>query len=140
MKILFLDVDGVLNSAEFFCRNKHIVRPSEVDPKAVKRILRVLEATGAQIVLSSSWRHVPELIERLIQAGLPIMDKTTVLLDQPRSAEIRAWLDEHPETTSFAIIDDDTDAEIAGHFVRTRWKHGMYGKHEAMLIALLGVA
>lgn len=125
--VLFLDVDGVLNSATFFAENPPMPVTS-VDPKAVRRIQRVVEATGALVVLSSSWRKQPE-------------DLTPTLTDRmaapARCDEILAWLDEHSEVTQYAIIDDDPDAEVGGHFVRTYWRLGMYGKHERALIALL---
>ena len=52
-----------------------------VDPKAVERVLRVLDTTGAAIVLSSTWRHIPELIDRLAQSGLPLTGRATPSLD-----------------------------------------------------------
>ena len=138
MKVLFLDIDGVLNSMEFFARLPSTRSMCEVDPKAVKRVLRVLEVTGAKLVLSSTWRLSAELVERLRAVGLPIYDMTPSLGTEPRYKEIGAWLVEHMEATKYAIIDDDTDAEIKGRFVRTHPKYGMYGKHEKALIALLG--
>lgn len=138
--VLFLDVDGVLNSATFFAENPPMPVTS-VDPKAVRRIQRVVEATGALVVLSSSWRKQPELVDVLRTAGVPIHDLTPTLTDRmaapARCDEILAWLDEHSEVTQYAIIDDDPDAEVGGHFVRTYWRLGMYGKHERALIALL---
>jgi hypothetical protein len=65
-RIVFLDVDGVLNTAEW--RNSAIRRSREVptelrriqshwlDPKAVARVNLLLERTHAEVVLSSSWR------------------------------------------------------------------------------------
>jgi hypothetical protein len=62
VKVLFLDVDGVLNSAAFlarvegsFARGPDWVHMLDAEPCA--RLERVLAATGAKIVLSSSWRH-----------------------------------------------------------------------------------
>lgn len=141
-RILFLDVDGVLNSATFFAENPPMPVTS-VDPRAVRRIRRVVEATGALVVLSSSWRKQPELVDVLRTAGVPIHDLTPTLTGPnggtyvARRDEILAWLNEHPEVTSYAIIDDDPDAEVGGHFVRTYWRLGMYGKHERAIVALL---
>jgi hypothetical protein len=71
MKILFLDIDGVLNSHEWEQK-----RPSKeqalllfpgnttdekyalryFDPEAVKRLNRIIKETKAAVVISSSWR------------------------------------------------------------------------------------
>ena len=139
MKVLFLDVDGVLNSLSWFAKSPPS-STTEVDAKAVARVQNVLRRTGAQLVLSSSWRHCPDLIEKLKAQGLPIIDRTPSINECRRGVEIRAWLVGHPEVTTYAIIDDDADAG-EGHearFVRTYPKHGMYGKHERQLLEILG--
>jgi hypothetical protein len=64
-KIVFLDIDGVLNNVEWrdFARRTNDEVPRELrlshwlDPKAVARLNRVLERTAAEVVLSSSWRQ-----------------------------------------------------------------------------------
>ena len=42
---------------------------------------------------------------------------TPVLFNRPLRYEIKRWLEDHPEVTTFAIVDDDSDASIDGHFV-----------------------
>jgi HAD domain in Swiss Army Knife RNA repair proteins len=56
MKIIFLDIDGVLN-----CKGTPNPRkfPYIVDPKLLNRLQRLLERTGAEVVLSSTWRYDP---------------------------------------------------------------------------------
>ena len=56
MKVIFLDIDGVLN-----CSKTHNPRnlPYVIDPKLLKRFERLLERTGAKVVLSSTWRYDP---------------------------------------------------------------------------------
>lgn len=140
VKVLFLDVDGVLNSLSWFAAQP-AMSPCQIDPKAVARIKRVLTVTGAVVVLSSSWRHHDELVARIEAAGIPVYDRTPEIRNQPRAAEIQEWLLTHEERIrSFAIIDDDADAgeNFKPQFVRTYPKHGMYGKHERALIAILG--
>ena len=44
MKVLFLDVDGVINI------------PAGMDPNLLENLRGVIETTGAKIVLSSDWR------------------------------------------------------------------------------------
>lgn len=58
MKYIFLDVDGVLNSEEM-CRHKHFPKCHGlmgIEKSKVKRLKRIVEATGAEIVLISSWK------------------------------------------------------------------------------------
>lgn len=144
MKVLFLDVDGVLNSMTWFA-SQPPTAVTEVDPAAVRRIQRIVERTGARVVLSSSWRgsddHPGELEAKLVGAGVPIHGRTP-RLEGHRGDEIRAWLAVHPEVTAFAIIDDDSDAgeHYPDRFVRTYTRVGMYGKHEKRLVAMLGGA
>ena len=62
-KIVFLDIDGVLNSEEWFdkCSNKLVsddICDSDVDPDAINRLIKFLDDTNAKIVLSSSWRSL----------------------------------------------------------------------------------
>lgn len=54
MKIIFLDVDGVLIKLSSFIKTKHT---TTFDSEQVKILQDVLEYTGARIVVSSSWRH-----------------------------------------------------------------------------------
>lgn len=51
MKVIFLDFDGVLNSRSF-----RAVRSDIIDEKHMTFLRRIVEATGAGIVLSTSWR------------------------------------------------------------------------------------
>lgn len=48
-KILFLDVDGVINTQKY-----HF---SKFDEECLERIKRIIETTGCKIVISSSWRE-----------------------------------------------------------------------------------
>ena len=62
-KIVFLDIDGVLNSEEWAnkCFNKLVsddICNSDIDPDAVNRLIKFLDDTNVKIVLSSSWRSL----------------------------------------------------------------------------------
>ena len=81
--VLFLDVDWVLNSATWFA-SKGPMSVTEVDPRAVRRVQRIVAKTGAKIVLSSSWRGSAELEEKLRAAGVPIDDVTPRHRDRSR--------------------------------------------------------
>jgi hypothetical protein len=161
VKIIFLDIDGVLNHADFLY-GKHPVTsaadnyPHSVeafDPAALARLQRIIDATGAAIVISSSWRVIfkcEEIVAWLRNRGLRarFAGKTGRILtphpngtgqeEVPRSDEIGDWLAGCPDVTAYVILDDDGDAEIAGHYVGTDWETGLLDEHVEAAIAVLG--
>lgn len=120
MKVLFLDCDGVLNDD----RDAQITgdeRPYFVLNFEKLRLLKgIIEETGCLIVLSSSWRCLDGGVEVLKNHGIPI-HSVTKNLGGIRGEEIQEWLDEHPEVTNYAIVDDDCDMLDSQfkHFVNT---------------------
>lgn len=141
MKILFLDIDGVLNSDAWYhfartaCRNfqKHKVyidNPVDgdlqyihgnIDDRAVLNLLDIIKQTGCEVVLSSSWRsdkrHENQRIADVITVkGCPLkfLDVTPRTLHRHRGLEIAQWLKENEDKyliESFCILDDDTDIQ-----------------------------
>src|SRR5687767_10572458 len=57
MKIVFLDIDGVLNTRRSCHAQRGRPRPFDVD--AISALNRVLRQTGARVVMSSTWRIKP---------------------------------------------------------------------------------
>jgi hypothetical protein len=59
MKVLFLDIDGVLATEKCFGKFEYFdhMRAYRFDPDCVKQLERIVESTGCQIVLSSDWKH-----------------------------------------------------------------------------------
>jgi hypothetical protein len=106
MKVIFIDIDGVLN-----CKSTPNPRklPYVADPKLVTRFRRLLERTGAKAVLSSTWRYDPAGLFSAKHWGIPFIGTTPDLPKKPRCAEILAWLKDHPKVTRFVIIDDEDD-------------------------------
>ncbi len=140
--VLFLDCDGVLNSEQYYLANRDKFTEFNLDPKAVACIREVLAKSGAKVVLSSTWRHFPDAVLHLEKVGIPIWDHTPRTGGTgERGDDIRSWLDEHPEITRFAIVDDDEDAgsqpELAARFVRTSWESGLGPDDGLRLVALL---
>lgn len=153
MKVLFLDVDGVLNDPYTPRRNPR--GNMGVDQDKVEWLRRVIIATGANIVLSSTWRRIDTLREALReQVGpeiharfigcTPILesrDGSGIWVAKVRGDEIQAWLNEHPEVAKFAIVDDDADmAHLTSHLIQTDGRYGMSEKDADHLIEWLGVA
>ena len=106
MKVIFLDIDGVLNCKETPNPRKF---PYVVDKGLLARFRRLIDRTGAKLVLSSTWRYDPAGVFSAKHWGIPFMDLTPDLPKRPRRDEILAWLKKHPTVTRFVVIDDEDD-------------------------------
>jgi hypothetical protein len=111
------DLDGVLNvSPQGNDKFGAIFHKHFVD-----NLKRIIDETGAKIVISSTWRMgngLEGMIEMWKFRNLPgevvgitpnFMWRTGSTLQ--RGKEIDAYLEEHPEVTNYVIIDDDSDME-----------------------------
>mmetsp|Transcript_32295 Transcript_32295/g.66578 ORF Transcript_32295/g.66578 Transcript_32295/m.66578 type:complete len:169 (+) Transcript_32295:77-583(+) len=136
--VLFLDIDGVLHPVnaeedEFFGGSQ------------MEQLRRIVEASGAQVVLSSTWRlspvHMRQATERLeaVSMLLKPQGETPNLQRHGRAAEIRAWLDDHPCERWVAIDDLPLDEELpAEHVVRTEPFRGLTAEAACEAIGKLG--
>lgn len=140
--ILFLDVDGVLNSNRWFSseegRKREFVddwRETHIDPDAVAQLNRIVTETRCDIILSSTWRNGYSLGSTLRcfrrkgiseESWNAIVGKTPNL-NTPRGREIKAWLDEnHRADSVFVILDDDGDMEdLIPYLVLTNANEGL---------------
>lgn len=137
MKVIFLDIDGVLNAAKL--RNGWFVRQDgqEVDGligiarEPVACLNRLIEESGAKLVLSSAWRLLHGLertkanLERSgFRHGDAFVGETPLLVTRagsvtsvlPRRREIREWARgwTGEPIESFVILDDDDDMGALG--------------------------
>ena len=55
MKALFLDFDGVLNTEKYLAL--YGAEGVVIDPARLELLKEIIDATGAKIVLSTSWRE-----------------------------------------------------------------------------------
>lgn len=145
MKVIFLDVDGVMNGA----RNWPVTAGRTwIDPEAVKRLNQITTITGAVIVVTSTWRTEWDVRKLLVNAGVTgqIVGETAHLLDQPRGDEIDAWLTWRANASrtagdgveSFVILDDDADmGDLSSHLVKTKWAVGLEDEHVVAAISQL---
>jgi hypothetical protein len=148
--VLFLDVDGVLNGVETFKQR----RPDMIEPANAKRLCKLAEWTGCEIVLSSAWRarhgdRKPQDLFEMRLAKFGVFDfvkrddcrtpwKTTN--GECRGDEIKAWLVRNPDVTTYAIVDDDSDMlpEQLPFFVQTNFMQGgLQDEHVERLAAIL---
>ena len=98
-----------------------------------------MDATGALIVLSSTWRdewHVDdesrngsdfnELRAKFREFGMDFYDRTGAWQTRGRGWEILAWLEEHEAVESFVILDDwDDMGPLRNHLVWTNPSLGL---------------
>lgn len=132
MKIVFLDVDGVLNSHAWFADHGH--ERGHLDPEACARMQRLCDETGARIVVSSTWRllHKTEALRSMFKArGLTahVIGGTPALSTRKRGDEIQRWLDGASifpiRPTGMVIIDDDGGMEhLTPWWVKTHFDRG----------------
>ena len=134
MKVIFLDIDGVLNSSAYRSRMGMQYFSELIDRRKMPLLKQIVEETGAEIVLSTSWRkywnpgekqldpagqHIADLFR---EHGLWIYSKTPVLENAGRSAQIQAWLNQHPHVDGYVILDDKDfglPGTLRAHFVQT---------------------
>lgn len=139
MKVIFLDIDGVLNNAESIRSNRTNLI---FDQNCVQQLNRVTATTGAKIVISSNWRegiplwHVQAIIgSRGVEGdiigmtpdlkrleGLGPEDKHVFWV---RAHEISRWLEANPWVTRYAVIDDHVVRDHDGFFFKTDLGYGL---------------
>jgi hypothetical protein len=106
MKIIFLDIDGVLNCDRTPNPRKF---PYVVDQRLLRRFRSLCECTGAKVVLSSTWRTDPVGLLAAKHFGIPFYDVCPDLPKSPRRKEVTKWLAAHPRVKRYAVIDDEDD-------------------------------
>ncbi len=133
--IIFLDIDGVLNSELWYISDLCQSMPSrssiddfddDFDPKAISLINGLIKGTKAKVVISSTWRKgrtVEELQKLLNEVGFigEVIGKTPCIDNDsnsstPRGVEIQQYLKDEGYPwyfSKYVIIDDDSDFLIS---------------------------
>lgn len=106
MKVLFLDIDGVCNTRETKARFEGCIG---IDKHMARRVRQIVQDTGCQVVLSSTWRNSPTSQKHVREMVVDFMDITPSIRTGFRGDEINLWLADHPEVTKYAILDDESD-------------------------------
>jgi hypothetical protein len=147
MKIIFLDIDGVLNSQRSFKINRNTGEQiyDHPFPYHVKKLNTILEKSGAKIVLSSAWRSMGRYAVNQIFKECGIIEQIFSMTPRmwvKRGIEIQTWIDSHDELNieSFCIIDDDSDMEhLMPFLVKTKNETGLCEEHIKKALLLLNV-
>jgi hypothetical protein len=136
-KLIFLDIDGVLNcdtTKEIIVVNG--IRYTGIDPRLVAKLNSIIRQNDVRnIVISSSWRKrwtYKQMEKMLKDAGLAqrvtVISQTPLLstdFSVPRYEEIESWLRMSRNEYMYLIIDDHQDAEIKDHFLLTESHFGL---------------
>jgi hypothetical protein len=85
--------------------------PYVVDPTLLKRLLSLLERSGAKVVLSSTWRYDPAGLFSAKHWGIPFIDVTPDMPKRPRRNEVLSWLKKHATVKRYVVIDDEDDEQ-----------------------------
>ena len=154
MKIIFLDVDGVLNSTDSaqaaFEREGRSFRYSEhMSTVLVARLNDLLDKTDAQVVISSTWRlcyELHEIFDILEKNGFKHDERIFGVTPHPpeargiRGLEIQAWMEQHgTKPNQIVILDDSNDmAHLMDRLVLVNPDVGLTDEDVAKALKLLG--
>ena len=148
--VIFLDLDGVANSARWIHTVRHresrcdrMVR--EIDPANLGYVNQLIDRSGARVVISSSWRKVGDYDPQLFQVELAsrgfigqVIGCTPNSTSGVRGHEIQSWLTDNAHFGPFVILDDSSDmAHLMPYLVRTKWELGMQQEHVDQALEVL---
>ena len=110
--VVFLDVDGVLNSKTTVQKTPEGYKG--IDDARVEILSKVIEKMGGgDIVLSSDWKEMEPtqedyvyLVSKLEKYGLTLSAHTEDQMYK-RGAGIQVYLKNHPEIEEYVILDDN---------------------------------
>ena len=141
-KIIFLDIDGVLNcnSSDPYMPNGYV----GIDEDKLQNLKYIVDQTGAEIYLTSTWKHgwSPRESGKFIQddfgneidfrfsaAGLQITNKTYEGLGGRGDGIYHVLITLDPAPEGWVVLDDEywpdfPIFDIDTHFVKTEW-YGM---------------
>lgn len=137
MNIIFLDIDGVLNShrklKEVYdiTHKPHSGYNYPFDEVCLINLKELVEKTNSKIVITSTWRKDKEGKQKIIEVLKEYeLDKHllgyTPILNSSRGEEIKEYLDNFETTPNFIILDDDTDMEDLIEFlIKTNTQVGL---------------
>lgn len=152
VKLIGLDYDGVIRSYRSITNRT----PDGVDPICVAALNHIIKATGAKIVVTSSWRNgkiapMQRLLKKWGVIGKVIgvtpdlcqRDPSSLLfLATCRGDELSKWIEDYrakgKEVGAFIAIDDDADfGKISHCLIKTDFSVGLTMEHAERAIKML---
>ena len=159
MKLIFLDVDGVLNRVQ--TKTQAPSGCTGIESELVKNLAKIVNETNALIILTSDWKVEWEAVsvccsedakylnEMLAKEGLQIVGKTydDHVVDpflQDRGKGIRRYLDALENAEGYVVLDDhifaDFDEEIRKHLIKTNCFEGLSEEKAEQAIEIINNA
>lgn len=138
---IFLDIDGVLTN--------HATGFRYGDAMCVALLNFITFTTGAAIVVSSTWRHDPDIAAMLASWGVtgevigitPDMSHARhsgIAVAVERGTEIARWIAQNDPKGPFVILDDDNDmGDLSRYSVRTDSQKGLQRNDAVMAVLML---
>ncbi len=162
-KVIFLDIDGVLNTnIQSTEQQGEICDKAFIAAEKVELLKELVLRTSAVIVLHSGWKfwfdehlcpvrkEARSLVELLGHNGLWIQDVTPDFTTEEirkakkfslvKAKEIKAWLEAHPETGPWIVLDDLYlhDEEVEAHQIKTNPETGLTEEDVESGVRMLG--
>lgn len=156
LAIVFLDIDGVLNSDAYLKRigttaeevndqfdalgeqssgpESYPLREKSLDPLAIQHLNSLLQETGAKVVLSTNWarkipvQHIVALLECRGFEGEVFGRTPRKMSLYSKGGEIALWLDQN-RTHSFVILEDEHMDRYQNRTVHIDWREGLTAEH-----------
>ncbi len=146
MKIIFIDIDGVLNSAYYTASTGGGI--SFIEERKVNNLKKIVDATGAVVVVVSRanafmGKEFDEArINGIKQYGVIPRDSIRdIEFQDSKVGPIRRWLKRNnAEESGFVVLDDcpsNLQQEFGNRFIHIAGKHGLTPKYVKKAIEIL---
>lgn len=145
MKVIFLDIDGVLNNKKLQ-QNRY----STILHTHIERLNTAIKLTKAKIVISSSWRYMileksmtKRGFENLLRTygfiGKVIGHTTSDEKISSRGLQILEWMGKHRNINKYVVLDDEDDriTEFNHPFIKIDGSIGLTGRDVDRIVETL---
>ena len=151
LNIIFLDVDGVINSINNLIKvynethKAHHGYSYPFDQNCMENLKELVTITNSKLVISSTWRKSEKGMTRLLEELKKYdLDKlvigTTPILGMNKGEEIKAYLEDYnlKDDISFVILDDNiVIEELIPHLIYTNRQIGLTKEDMKKAITIL---
>lgn len=127
-KYIFLDIDGVLNSRDWFLSRYGKSGIGNIDPEAVSVLRKIIRRTDAKIILSSTWRDEYDIAEKFnkFTHGLELSGILCPFVDKAEALD--KWMERYSSKKFRYVIIDDCfgyNPKYQDRWVEVDYEHGL---------------